>query len=430
MKTKHTIKFPIKIFVFVVILYLFFAEFTRYSLFYRTQYSYYNFLIESIIKGKSNIHYLDSFQDLSLFKQKYYLYWGPAPILFISLFYIFLGGIKSSDVFYTVVAGIINVILFYILAREFIKFFKLSVSQTSVQIVLLSFAFASPNFFSSLTSGVWQTSQAIAVMYLLVSLIFYFKFLINSKYFIALIISILFFNLAWLSRYGIAWYSILFIYIFLYFKNDAILFKRIISIFSIITAVFVLLFFTYNFMRFGNIFNTGIKYLVVDTNIKRDEFEKEEAHRVWKLTVEDRKFSASYIPQNIYYYFLNPIRFSLEKPYILIDKMGNGIFFVYPILFSLFFIRKKLFSQVERNRNLLFIFFLISGIHLFILLIYGATGWPQFGSRYVFEIIPLLFLLVLFCINSVPIWMQYTLMLFGIFINVTGMINFFNWIVR
>ncbi|PJA90773.1 MAG: hypothetical protein CO136_00705, partial [Candidatus Levybacteria bacterium CG_4_9_14_3_um_filter_36_7] len=48
--------------------------------------------------------------DLSLFQGKWYLYWGPAPLLFIWPFYL-IWGLKASDVLFTMLGGFTNVIL-------------------------------------------------------------------------------------------------------------------------------------------------------------------------------------------------------------------------------------------------------------------------------------------------------------------------------
>ena len=269
---------------------------------------------------------------MSLFNGKQYLNWGPAPILFILPFYLFFGD-KTSDVFYTLVAGVGNVILFYLLVSEFKKYFKLSISYFSEVFIIISFAFASPNFYLSLGGRIWHTEQIVATFYILVFLLYFLKFLnknlIGIKY---LFISVIFFNLAWFSRATMVFYGLFFLYLTLliYKSKDAKLLKKLIVVIVLPTFIFIITFFAYNNARFNNPLETGLDYHDVNP-------------RYEKLIVEKKVFSIDYISHNFNQYFLTPAFPLAEKPYVNINLDGNSIFSVYPVFLLPFFLLGKNF---------------------------------------------------------------------------------------
>jgi len=58
------------------------------------------------------------------------------------------------------------------------------------------------------------------------------------------------------------------------------------------------------------------------------------------------------------------------------------------------------------------------------LMLYQGTGWKQFGYRYFFDVLPLVFLLLMFILPSVPISIQLGLLVYGIFVNFYGSMEF------
>lgn len=233
------------IFVLFIIslIYILFSIKIKGDIFVQTAYSYYTFLLTALFHGKLNIASPTTI-DLSFFNGKQYLNWGPAPILFILPFYLFFGNI-TSDVFYTLVAGISNIFLFYLLIAEFKKYFALKISNFSEVFIILSFAFVSPNFYLSLGGRIWHTEQIIATFYILIFLLFFLKFLNKNLFEIKyLFISVIFFNLAWFSRATMVFYGFFFIYLlFLLFKLKNIeLLKKSFIIIALPTFIFIMTF--------------------------------------------------------------------------------------------------------------------------------------------------------------------------------------------
>ena len=394
-------------FILIIIIYLSLLLIINRNIFQKTDAPYYNFLAESFLKKKLNI-IPESLWDLSLYQNKFYLYWGPAPLLLI-LPVVYLFGRNFSDILYTFSIGLLNIFIFYAILHEVIKFFKIHLQRRSKTILLWCFALSSPNLFLSLHGKIWYTNQIFAVFYLLVFLFFYFRFL-NTGKIRHLLLSCIFVNLAWFSRYTLIFYLGLFAFpIFLnkIYKNKEVVFTMVIAV----TSVFLSVFFLYNFFRFGHILETGFRFQLANP-----------------IFVEDiRKgafLSLGNIPINFYYYFINPFQLSLTKNFFQIDYAGNSVFMAYPILFSLYYLTKLKPTAV--SSQLIKIILTIAVIIIVILLTNVGSGWIQFGNRYFFDVIPLFFVLIIFSLTKTPVRIQIFLAISGAIINILGVLNFYN----
>src|SRR5260370_13351933 len=127
------------------------------NVFAPSDFNYYTYLLDAFFHGHTNVTSPSQY-DLSLFQNKWYLYWGPAPVLFILPFYLF-SHLQASDVLYTAIAGIMNVALFYFIMQEFKKHFHISFSFITDAFLVLSFGLASPNFYLSLVVQISPTHQ-------------------------------------------------------------------------------------------------------------------------------------------------------------------------------------------------------------------------------------------------------------------------------
>jgi hypothetical protein len=110
----------------------------------------------------------------------------------------------------------------------------------------------------------------------------------------------------------------------------------------------------------------------------------------------------------------------------VIDKEGNSIFSFYP---ALLLTPVLIYNRKYRDEKKA-LFLITAGITVIfivlLLLLYFATGWPQPGCRYIFDIIPLLFLLIMFILQYIPISIQMGLLLYGVFVNYYGIAAFYH----
>ena len=180
------------------------------------------------------------------------------------------------------------------------------------------------------------------------------------------------------------------------------------------TLIFIIVFCTYNFFRFNDPLETGHRHV-------------QGAARYDLAVKENKIFSLENIPHNISIEFLKPVQISIQevKPYLLSvdpDIEGNSIFSVYPLILFAFYIFNK------RNRlNKKFLFFatnaiIVIGFSIFLILSFLGTGWTQFGARYYFDVIPLIYLLVLSVLDRIPKPLVIFVVIYGVTINIMGSI--------
>lgn len=407
------------LFIFLItgLIYLQFSSYLSGGIFVQSRYSYFNYVLDAYFHKHL---YLSSpiKDDLSIFHGKQYLYYGPSSVLFILPFYLLLG-IHASDVFYTLVGGITNVILFFLVLEECRKYFAIKVSFFSKIILIIGLALVSPNFYLSLTGRVWSTYQVIGGFYLLLFFYFFFKFL-RKKNLIFFLFSVIFFHLAWLSRYTLLFHIILFFYpLTILFRISRKKFIAASAIFLLCTLFFLAVFLGLNYGRFGNPFETGTRYIKGNPLNPRQQALMQEKNNI---------FSLHYIPYNFTYYFLHHIAVSTKKPFLQIDREGNSIFSVYPLVFFLPFLFQKKHLRKKNQIAFFFLAFCVTITTIFFLLTYISTGWTQFGMRYFFDVTPLLYLLILFVLNDIPVFAQSMLVLYGVVINIIGSSFFFSGI--
>ncbi len=308
---------------------------------------------------------------------------------------------------YTLIGGIVNVVLFFLVTQEFQRYFDISLSPLAVFFLLLSFAFASPNFFLSLFGSIWFTSQIFATTYLLLFYLFYFRFL-NQQKLVHFQLATVFFCLACLSRYSLIFQGLLFGYVFLHYKTTGQnLPRQVIWSFVCILLTFASLGLFYNYLKFQNILETGLRFQVG-------------SGRYAQILKSNTILSFHYVLYNVYYYFLNIVHFSYSSKPVVIDREGNSVFSVYPALLLL---PMLYYARKEREKKQ-WLFLIVSGVIISLsvvfLMLYFSTGWEQFGNRYFFDVIPLLFLLLIFVLPYVPIPVLLILLYYGFFVNCFG----------
>lgn len=141
----------------------------------------------------------------------------------------------------------------------------------------------------------------------------------------------------------------------------------------------------FNWARFGNFFDTGY----FTNNIGPEG----EALRQFGL------FSLRHIFTNIYWYFLSSVEgvtngtAHLVFPYIRYNLWGLSFFIVSPIfLYTI--------STLRNNSTYLRGLWCIAGLTLTVLLLYYTTGWYTFGPRYMADLLPILYILLLYVLKK------------------------------
>ena len=401
-KTLKTFRYII---IFSIIYYCFSAwQIVGMNFFSSSAVPYYNQLLKSFLTGRLDIIPANA-SDLSFYQNRWYLYWGPSPVLLIGMFKMLT---IESDRLYTLIIGIFNIIVFCYLLEEINKYFKLKLTNFSKYSLVIFFGLLTPNYYLSLSGRIWHTNQIVSIFYLLAGLLLLFMYL-NKKRVIYFIAAVILFNLAWLARMTLAGYMIIIIYLLLIIKLTA--YKRLFVIFMTITLLTVVLFFIYNFARFNNIFEFGLTYQISYPSL---------------LYVQQNNIllSPQYILRNFYFHFVRLISIDWTYPFISIDLGGNSIFIIYPFTILLSFNLKNIFNQIKVNA-LILIIAAVSLAQIIILLFYYNTGYAQFGSRYYLDVFPLLLILLATVINKINRNFIISVIILGVTINYFGAIRFY-----
>jgi len=257
--------------------------------------------------------------------------------------------------------------------------------------------FSSIIWYLSSVGSVWYLGQITAVLFLLLALIESFGK--KRPIIVGLLIS-----MALLSRLQILPSILLFAYL-IRNKLDK---KNLVGFFAGL-SVFVLIYGTYNFLRFGNVFETG--YTLIPGILKEPWF-------------EHGQFSLLNIPNHLKIFLAGMPKFSNNIPFVYPSWAGLAIWITTPaFIFSLFSPIKNKVNQLSWA-----VIVLVALINFS----YGSTGFSQFGYRYAVDFYPFLTLLT---INGVvnqngPKWFHWTLLVLGIIVNLWGVlwINKFGWV--
>jgi hypothetical protein len=101
------------------------------------------------------------------------------------------------------------------------------------------------------------------------------------------------------------------------------------------------------------------------------------------------QFSLDYLLKNVRHYFMKPPSLSSDFPFLVYNLRGDSLLFTSPFYFFAIPIRKPATAIVYCLGLTLVIIF---GF----LLVYASPGGNQFGSRYIIDVLPLIFLLLVF----------------------------------
>ena len=159
--------------------------------------------------------------------------------------------------------------------------------------------------------------------------------------------------------------------------------QRIRNLFFLMTPILIciILLLWFNYLRFNNILDNGYYTNYIGQAL---------------IPLRDIGiFNIKHIPTNFYYYFLSTFKavtnqdHHLSFPYLTFNTWGISFFIVSPF----FLYTLKVITAKDRYIKLIWIVCMSS---LLLILAYYAPGWVQFGPRYIGDLLPLLFVLLLF----------------------------------
>lgn len=320
---------------------------------------------QSFLHGRLDIDFPRDI-DLVEIDGKYYWPNGPFPTLILMPFQVFLGSGFHQGFAQIFVLGIL---IFYL--------YKLARHKKYSYVSSLYFVCAF--MFGSLTVGLitqpssWYFAQIVAMTMLTMAL---YEWETGRRFILlGVFIGALLSTRPTAATFGL--------YILFYcFRQMSKEKKGAIQLvqFIIPVLIFFLILGWFNWVRFGNFFDNGYGVNQV----------AEDSEALRQLGM----FSYRHIPMNIYWYFLSSVdrvtdaTAHLIFPFIRYNRWGLSFFVVAP-----FFTYTMLvyWQKVKRLRGLWW----TVGITLLVLLAYFTTGWYTFGPRYVGDLLPVLYVLML-----------------------------------
>lgn len=341
--------------------------------------------------------------DLINFNGQIYWHMPPLPaIILMPLVFLMQGPIDQSSVTFIFNLSLAFLIFFFV--RK-----KFNFSKTDSLWLMILYLFASIYVSSTYIIGPYWYAQTIVTILLFGSL---YEFYGLRRYWLIGI----FLSLTLLTRYT-AILNGLFFALFIFFNQPEHWKKKFWQIFwlslPVICAGFLIL--GYNYLRFNNLMETGYQ-------ITQPYAESLSMHR-------SGFFSLYYIPTNFYYYFLEsfypvyadpinaPAVYHLKFPYISGNGFGAISFFLISPIFIYLYQAKLKIKEVKYA-------LITAGAITFVLLSYYYNGYLQLGPRYLNDVLPLLFLSLLYVFQNKGLHWQHKLI-----ITLSAFINMYLWYV-
>ena len=353
---------------------------------------YFNPMAASLIHGRLDLPGPAETHDLVTFRGKWFAPWGLLPAILLIPIQL-MKGRYIPPLYLSLLFGSLNVSLFYAMLARVRKDFFPSMRAWELLVVTGLFAFGTPNFYLSTLGSVWHVDQVVSASFGTLGLYLIFR---KQRKALLYILSSFAFALTLLGRATIIltiFVSLtLFIFEHISSRLSQVTVRRISELarkgvwyFGLPCFLFTILFFAYNFARFGNILEYGYSYIVESVNLRH-------------VRETQGVMSLANLRNNLWYLALEMPKLTLmNKPKLEFNLMGNSIFFL-PPPFLAAFLALPWYRSKKKWRPNPYVLALWVGVLITItpsLLLY-STGWMQFGYRYSLDITPMLLLLSVF----------------------------------
>ena len=318
-------------------------------------YKHYVYQSQAFLQGRTDLQgFPGYYQDLVSYQGKYYLASPPMPAV-VLLPAVAIWGIDADQVRISMFLGAVNVALVWILLG------RLKVNGLKRWLLTILFGLGTVHWEVATHGTTWFFAEIVAVFFLLLALIEYF----GKKR--AVLIGLLL-GLAALSRLPVVVGGIFFL-VMLYKEGGL----RRSALFVAGLAVPLAFYGYFNYLRFGNPFQTGYSGHAYAAYFAAD-------------IQQYGMFNLHYIPKQLYTIFLMSPQYISYFPFLKPLPDGMSILLTTP---AIFYIVKAKFSELTN----LWSFLAIAGI-LLPTILWFSTGWVQFGYRYSLDFFPFLLLLI------------------------------------
>ena len=362
-------------------------------------FNYFEYLADAILHGRLNIEDAPFyFEELVKSGGKYYLIYPPMPAVLL-LPFVALGGISTNQLFLSFLLGGLNVSLVYLTFRRLTDDSELPIWMA----VLLGFG--TIHWYTASIGSAWYLAQIASFFFLILAV--YFAVARPAPF-----VSGLALGASYLSRLTTI-LAFPFFAVMLYDQSGrAGIFRRLgpVLIFSAGAAVFVLVNFIYNYVRFGSPFDVAYTLHTISAAKERVS--------PW---FDQGLFSLSYVKYHLYAFLLEPPCFMDKWPYVVPSMTGLSVFITTPAFLLVPF--------AGARRRLALASWAAIIPTAFLIFIKSGTGWTQFGYRYALDFYPFLLILTFLGTGGRLRWYHKALIILSVLVNIWGVlfINKFGW---
>jgi hypothetical protein len=326
--------------------------------YFPTNWTHFSSLADAFLEGLTSISGFT--HDMAKVGDKYYVPFGPFPAVFLMPFRLISQTISESYV------QVLLLGLFLFLACRITKSYAIGRRDSLFLVTML--VLGSPSFVVICEAKSWYFSQVVAATCLLGAL--YFWKVRNNLIAVGVLVA------GALATRPTS--SVIALPLLIYLSVSSP--RRISDVGKIMIpiATTMILLLSYNYFRFGNISESGYNLADVGGYVA--------PARNFGL------FGFEHFPKNFYYYFLASFEPIIDPggtmvfPFIKSNPWGLSLFLTSPAFF--FLLRNRLQGAEEK------VLAATAMICLLLLMTYYHTGWMQFGTRYVFDLLPVLWVLI------------------------------------
>lgn len=312
-----------------------------------------------------------------------YLYFGPAPSIFLLPFVRILG-----QNFPQVTIGITSLIFVFILVYKIGR--KLLYSFENSIWLSIFFCFSTVLLSVSIVNITAFQIQAFGTVFVFLSI---YEFLSKRRWWLIGI----FIGIAGLTRFTLYGAAVFFALEILLTRIPK---SKLLYLFLPIFISFIL-YGSYNYRRFHSVFETGYKFNVTLKNYPMSS---------------NMKFgflSLNHVPANLYVLLLKPPEpifapgggYVLKFPYLKAEPWGMALWWTSPLFVFLF--------QIKRRKYVL-LGLITSAILLIPSLLYSGIGFIQYGYRYSLDFLPFLFLSLIASFDHELLWRHKIAIVIGV----------------
>jgi hypothetical protein len=342
--------------------------------------NYFRDLADAFLHGRLDVTSTLNDRDLVHFNNKLYLYWPPMPaVVYTPLVALF--GPQLPDAFINILFGLLNIWLFMRIVHHLNQQFNLNLHNPHLLWMGFFWGLGTVHFYMSMEGTVWFVSQIMAQTFLFSSVLLLLK---SKDKVVPLLLSGLFFAAAAYTRNNMV-FVVFFLACLYLAMHPKLSWKNGIGkiiIFGIPFTLFSLLNAWYNYARFGDYFENGIQYHLMNPyfyeNFKQNGY-----------------FSTYYLSHNFYTEVLHMPTFNSSFPFIQKEDEGFGFIWGSPLFLLLIpaiVLQIRTYSvgikgevAIVSQRLVRMGCWLAALPIAFVIFCIMGTGWYQFCARYTLD---------------------------------------------